>query len=284
MVMDLRDDLVFRGGVFRGMSRVDPSDMGYNRSFALNSSEDITDPGDLISSVSGSGNPFSEPLMSWNIDTALEWYPNADSILAVGVYYKQFTGGFEQIRSLETFTVDGQPITAPVTVSQTNDDTSDLYGVELTASHRWNNGLGFKLSYNWAHSNFEFQDSNYGEVTVRELDGSVVPLTVAIIEPGNVPGFSENVFSGQLYYQVGNFDTQLIYKYRSEYFQPYTSNGTRLRFIGDVGVWEARASYQLTDNFKLTLSAINILNEPKTQYFYTRDNLGEVNSYVRGKF
>jgi outer membrane cobalamin receptor len=103
--------------------------------------------------------------------------------------------------------------------------------------------------------------------------------TRGIVAPGNVPGFSENVFSGQLYYQIGELDTSIIYKYRSEYFQPYTGNGTRLRYVGDVGVWEARASYRVTDNLKLSLEVINLFDEPKEQYFFTRDNLGEVNSY-----
>lgn len=285
IVVDLADDLLLRGGIFRGLSRPDPADLGYRRSFSLNSAEDITDPDDLLTNVSGAGNPFTQPLTSWNFDTALEWYPNEDSILAVGLYYKQFTGGFEQIRTIETFTIDGEPVEAEFTVSQTNEDTSDLFGVELTGSHRFSylpgylSGLGVKLSYNYGDSNFEFEDSLYGNVTVRELDGSITPLTIGIIPPGNVPGFSRHVFSGQLYYQIGEFDVQAIYKYRSEYFQPYTANGTRLRYIGDVGVWEARASYRVTENVKLTLEGINLFDEPKTQYFFTRDDLGEVNVY-----
>lgn len=285
VVLDLTDDLILRAGVFRGMSRPDPADLGYFRTFELSSGEDVTDPDDLLRGVDGSGNPFTQPLMSWNFDTAVEWYPNEDSILAVGVYYKQFTGGFEQVRTIETFTIDGEPVQAEFTVSQTNEDTSDLYGIELTGSHRFSylpgylSGLGVKLSYNYGDSNFRFEDSQYGDVTVRQLDGTVTQLTEGIIPPGNVPGFSRHVFSGQLYYQVGDFDVQAIYKYRSEYFQPYTGNGTRLRYIGDVGVWEARASYRFTDNVKMTLEGINLFDEPKKQYFFVHDDLGEVNVY-----
>ena len=290
-VMDVRDDVLFRGGLFRGISRADMSDLGYNRSFSLNSSDDITDVDDLISNVSGSGNPYTRALPSWNVDAALEWYPGPDSILAAGLYYKQFTGGFEQARTTETFIVDGQPVQADFTATESKDDTSDLFGLEVTAAHRFDNGIGFKLSYNWADSNFEFEDSNYGSVVVRDTDGSIFSQTAGILPPGNVPGFSEQVFSGQLYYQIGGLDIQAIYKYRSDYFQPYVSNGTRLRFIGDVGVLEGRISYQINDIFRLNVEAINILDEPKVQYFYVRDELGEVNSYgprvffgLRGRF
>ncbi len=285
LVMDLSDDLMLRGGVFRGLSRPDPSDLGYNRSFALNGASDITDPNDLITNVSGAGNPRTEPLTSWNVDTSLEWYPDADTVLAAGVYFKRFTGGFEQVRSSESFIVDGQPVSAPFTVTRTNKDPSNLYGIELTASHRFSNlpgiwgGLGTKISYNYADSNFEFEDSLYGSVKVLNDDGSVFSETIGIVAPTNVPGFSKHVFSGQVYFQVGDFDLQTIYKYRSEYFQPYTSNGTRIRYVGDVGVWEARASYRFSKNVKFTLEGINLFDEPKQTYYFSDDNFGERNVY-----
>ena len=67
-------------------------------------------------------------------------------------------------------------------------------------------------------------------------DGGLRRGSGGIVEPANVPGFSDTVFNGNLYWGMGNFDASLIYKYRSEYFQPYTSNGTRIRYVDDVGV------------------------------------------------
>ena len=222
---------------------------------------------------------------SWNYDLALEWYPNDDTILAAGIYYKRFQGGFDQSRTTETFIVDGLPVNADFTITNTSTDKSELYGFEFTGAYRFSNlpgifgGLGTKISYNYADSDFVFEDSQYGATVILNDDGSVFSRTSRIVAPGNVPGFSEHVFSGQAYWEIGDFEAQLIYKYRSEYFQPYTSNGTRLRFVGDVGVWEARASYRLTDSIDLSLEAINLFDEPKNQYFFVRDDLGEVNSY-----
>lgn len=285
VVMDLRDDVLLRGGIFRGLSRADPSDMGFSRSFDTDTGTGPTTLAELITGVNGSGNPNFQPLTSWNYDLAAEWYPNEDTILAVTVYAKDFVGGFENAITSETFTIDGQQVTVPVTLLSTNEDTSSLYGIEMTASHRFQNlpevldGLGFKVSLNLADSDFEFEDSNYGDLGFRDANGNFVQTAVGIVEPGNIPGFSDTTFSGQLYYQKGPFDGSVIYKYRSEYFQPYTSNGTRLRYVGDVGVWEARASYKITDNVRASVEAINIFDAPKEQYFYTTDNLGEVNYY-----
>lgn len=297
IVMDVRDDVILRAGVFRGLSRADPADMNFSRSFSTDTGDDPTTLAELITGVNASGNPNFQPLTSWNYDIAMDWYPNDDTILAATIYAKDFKGGFENATTSETFTIDGQQVTVPVTLLSTNEDTSSLIGLELTASHRFQNlpdyldGLGFKVSLNLADSDFEFEDSSYGDQGFRDANGNFVQTAIGIVEPGNIPGFSDTTFSGQLYYQKGDFDGSVIYKYRSDYFQPYTSNGTRLRYVGDVGVWEAQASYQLTNNVKLTGSAINLFDAPKEQYFYTDDNLGEVNYYgpriffgVRAKF
>ena len=297
-VMDLRDDLIFRAGIFRGLSRADPGDMGFERGFQVADEDD--DPltvSALLTGVTGSGNPYSDPLTSWNYDVALEWYPNDDSILAATVYMKDFIGGFTNTVVQEDYVVDGETLTFPIVLQQTNDSTSTLSGIEVTASHRFSylpqfwSGLGAKISYNYADSDFEFEDSLYGDRGSIDASGNFVQSHEGIIAPGNVPGFSRETFSGQLYYQVGEFDGSLIYKYRSKYFQPYTSNGTRLRYVGEVGVWEARASYNITDNIRLSVKAINLFDEPKSQYFFVDDNLGEMNYYgprvfvgVRAKF
>ncbi|WGL16167.1 TonB-dependent receptor [Microbulbifer bruguierae] len=285
VIADLSEQVMLRGAVYRGLSRPDPSDLGYTRTFRPNTSEDITSVSELLNSVDGDGNPNMQPLTSWNFDAAIEWYPNDDSMLTFGIYHKNFQGGFETATITENFLVDGQQVDAAFNIVRTNEDTSTMNGIEITGTHRFSylpgyfSGLGVKASYNYADSDFEFEDSLYGDSLVLDESGNATSQNIGIIAPGNLPGFSENVFSGQVYYQIGDFDTSLIYKYRSGYFQPYTSDGTRLRYVGDTGVWEMKASYQLTDNVKLSLEAINLFDEPKNQYFFTTDNLGEVNSY-----
>ncbi|NNE35445.1 MAG: TonB-dependent receptor, partial [Rhodothermales bacterium] len=157
-VMDLKDDLVLRAGIFRGLSRADPSDMGFQRAFQA--AGDDEDPPlsieELITGVTGSGNPYADPLTSWNYDLALEWYPNEDSILAATVYMKDFTGGFTNTVVPESYVVDGETLTFPIVLQQTNQSTSTLTGIELTASHNFFwlpgflSGFGAKISYNYA--------------------------------------------------------------------------------------------------------------------------------------
>jgi len=289
------------GNALAGFSadRADPADMGFSRRInnAIDDDETVTSIDQLIGTVVADGNPELDPLMSWNYDASFEYYPNPDTILAIGAYYKQFQGGFENVRQNETFQVNGQDITRAVSVSQTSDDNSTLFGIELTASHGFTylpgllSGLGVKLSYNYVDSNFEFEDSRYGDGFQRQLDGSVIQTNEGIIAPAGLPGLSENTVSAQVYYGIGDLDLQVNYKYRDDYFQPFIADGTRLRYVGDVGVWEARAAYKLTDNFRLTAEAINLFSEPKEQFAFVQDDLYEVNDYgprvffgIRGRF
>ena len=299
MIMEVTPNKLVRFGVFRAMSRADPADMGFSRRInnAIDDDETVTSINQLIGSVVADGNPELDPLMSWNYDASFEYYPNPDTILAIGAYYKQFQGGFENVRQNETFQVNGQDVTRAVSVSQTSDDESTLFGIEVTASHGFTylpgllSGLGVKLSYNYVDSNFEFEDSRYGDGFQRQLDGSVIQTNEGIIAPGGLPGLSENTVSAQVYYGIGDLDLQVNYKYRDDYFQPFISDGTRLRYVGDVGVWEARAAYKLNDNFRLTAEAINLFSEPKEQFAFVQDDLYEVNDYgprvffgIRGRF
>ena len=300
MIVEVADDKIVRFGAFRAMSRADPADMGFSRTIAGNSgTEDdpITTIQELIGGVSATGNPEIDPLMSWNYDTSFEYYPNPDTILAVGAYYKAFQGGFENIVQNETFSVNGTDITRAVSVSNTSEDKSSLFGVEITASHGFTylpgllSGLGAKISYNYVDSNFEFEDSRYGDQFQRQLDGTLIQTNEGIIAPAGLPGLSENTLSAQVYYGIGGLDLAVNYKYRDNYFQPFTSDGTRLRYVGEVGVWEARASYKINNNFRLSADVINIGSEPKNQYMYLRDDRYEVNDYgprvffgLRGRF
>jgi len=297
-IVELTDDKLLRFGIFRAMSRPDPADMGFGRSVnVIGEDEDATTLEDLITGVTAAGNPAIDPLMSWNYDAGFEWYPNDDSILALSAYYKTFQGGFDNVIANETYLLNGQEVVFPVAVQQTSDDTSSLFGIELTAAHHFSylpgllSGFGGKVSYNWVDSDFESEDSRYGDLYTTQLNGEVVQTNEGIIAPAGLPGLSENTLSAQLYYQAGDLDMQVNYKYRDSYFQPYTSDGTRLRYVGDVGVWEARASYYLNDNIRLSAEAINLFSAPKEQFAFVEDDLFEVNDYgpriffgVRGRY
>ena len=122
----------------------------------------------------------------------------------------------------------------------TTDETSTIFGIEVTAAHRFSylpapfDGLGFKLSYNFADSNFEFEDDVLGAISTPNPDGTT-SVSNGLIPPSNLFGFSEHVLSAQLYYAIGPLDFQGVYKYRSEYFQQFIATPGRIRLIDASG-------------------------------------------------
>jgi len=284
-VAEFQPDILGRFAVYRAMSRPDPSALGFGRQFAsVNGVDDAQTLADALGVVSSTGNPFTDPLMSWNVDAGLEWYPNDDTILAFNAYYKSFNGGFEAFAQEETFQVNGTPVNAFVSTVQTTDTNSTIYGVEITAAHTLSwlpaplDGLGFKISYNYADSNFEFQDDTLGAVTSVGIDGTITTLE-SLIDPANLFGFSKHVLSAQAYYSIGGLDLQGVYKYRSNYFQQFVGDPGRIRYTDDVSVFEARISYEITKNIRVSLEGLNLFNEPRTDFRGAPDDLGQVLVY-----
>lgn len=283
-VADLSDETVFRFGAYRGMSRPDPDALGYGRSLNINSDGTETSLEDFTGRATATGNPRLEPLMSWNFDAALEHYVNDDTLFAFGVYTKSFQGGFGVTQQAEDFVIDGVTFPTVVSTSQTSSDTSSIRGFEITATHNFGylpglwSGFGFKLSYNQAKSDFEFEDHRMGDLTVIDGSGNLVEQN-GIIPPSELFGFSERVSSAQLYYQIGDLDLSVINKQRSDYFQQFISSPGTIRLIDDANVWEIKARYKVRKNLTLKVEGINIFDEPKTQFNPTSDHLAEINSY-----
>lgn len=298
LTAEFRPDLLGRFAVYRALSRPDPSGLSFGRTFnaLVDDGSPVFSVAEALGTANATGNPFTDPLLSWNFDAAVEWYPNPDSILAVGAYYKSFNGGFETVGRFETFTVDGQELDTLVTTTNTTEDTSTIWGVEVTAAHRFNylprplDGLGFKISYNYADSDFEFQDDTLGAITTVNPDGTTT-TSDALIPPSNLFGLSKHVLSAQAFYEIGALELQGVYKYRSRYFQQFVGTPGRVRYVDDTGVFEARISYALTPNIRLSAEGLNLFNEPRTDFRGAPGDLSQVLVYgpryyfgVRAKF
>ncbi len=279
--LELRDDTLLRFGLYRAMSRPDLSALGAGRTITLAGGQSFNSIEEAIGSITATGNPRTEPLMSWNGDLSLEWYPNKDSLLSAAVYYKQFNGGSINTVLDETFIIDGNSVVVPVIQPATTDEKSDLYGVELTASHRMSylpapfDGLGFKASYNYADSNYKNEDLRLG-VQVNPVTGVVTP---GIVDPVGIFGLSRNVFSGSIYYGIGPIDLQLIYKYRSEYYQKFVGNPAQNRMVAGNETVDFRASWKVNKNLSFSLEGSNLFNEPKISFIPITGSFHEYHAY-----
>lgn len=280
-IFEVAPDTLLRLAGYRAMSRPAPSALGAGRTIQLEDGESFTSIENAIRNINANGSPRLEPLMSWNADAALEWYPNDDSMFAATLYYKQFTGGFQPIVYDETFNLDGQDIVIPVTQTRNSPDKSRIYGLELTAATRFSflpqplDGLGAKVSYNYADSNFETQDVSLGD----QYDPVTETISEGIIPPAGLNGYSKHVLSAQAYYETGPLSLQAIYNYRSSYFQDFVGGNRQLRFVAPSETVDFRVSLNLMRGVSVKFEAKNVFDEPKRTYMPVYGNSRQYHYY-----
>ena len=291
VIVDLDDDLILRSGIFRGMSRPDPNAYGNGRTIQANDENNAYDTlAEAVNGIGATGNPYLKPILSTNVDLGLEWYPNEDTMVAGAIYWKEFNGGFENVAQLETFNLDGNQVQGFVETTQISDDESTIKGIEITLTHSFDylpgfwSGFGGKFSYNYADSDFEFEDQHGGDgvtITVDQETGEATetPL-IGILQPANLFGLSKHVTSTQLYWGNDKWDIEAFYKTRSEYFQQFTRDTQgRIRYTDGNERLDLKVRYKLFDNTDLTLEAKNILDEPRIDYRGISGNTYQALSY-----
>ncbi|WP_447727402.1 TonB-dependent receptor [Sphingomonas koreensis] len=255
--------LLLRAAAYRAMSRPAPSALGAGRTFFLDTSGTTIE--EAISEIRANGSPALKPLMSWNGDLALEYYPNRDSLFSATLYFKEFSGGFMPVVGNETFNIGGRDVSVPVTQTANSPDKSQLWGVEITLANRFSwlpkplDGFGGKVSYNYADTNFENEDILLGQI-FTPATGVTTPR---IVPPAGLSGFSKHVVSAQLYYQLKGFSIQGIYNYRSNYYQDFVGGNSQLRYVRGNETFDLRASYDINRNVSLRFEATNIFDSPK---------------------
>ncbi|MGI9264480.1 MAG: TonB-dependent receptor, partial [Gammaproteobacteria bacterium] len=291
VIFDLDEDVILRSGIFRSMSRPDPHSFGNGRAIQDNDETNAyATLSEAVNGISATGNPYLEPILSDNIDLGLEWYPNAGTMIAGLVYWKEFNGAFETVAQLETFDLDGYDVAGLVETPQIRDKTSTIPGVEITVAHAFDylpgfwSGFGGKFSYNYSDSDFEYEDQYGGDgvgISIDQDTGEVTetPL-IGIVPPANLFGLSQHVSSTQLYWTGDKWNVQAIYNTRSGYFQQFGRDAFgRIRYTEDSERLDMRVSYRLNNHVQFKLEAKNILDEPRIDYRAIEGNTYQALSY-----
>ena len=247
-----------RLAAYRAIARPDQLSLSAGLTF-----DDEADLGNLGSIVSASGNPLLEPLASWNADVSFEWYAAQASSVAVALYAKQLQTGVRTDVTPLTLIVDGAPQQVIVGRSVNSNDKSHLLGFEINVQHKFDFGLGFQASYNFADSNFEFEDPIV-------VDGNAI---ADFTDPANIPGYSKHSLNATVFFEQDWFSTRLAYKWRSDYFKPFRTNSNR--FTEDQGFLDFSLNVDVLDNVQARFQVLNILDEPNIFYRPTGDSLAQ---------
>ncbi len=255
----LENDLILRLGAARQMARPRMDEMrasinfGYNDTFA-----DATDIDSSPWSGEG-GNPYLRPWMADAVDLSIEKYFGREGYVSAALYYKDLKSYIYSRAELYDFT--GFPITGTeepvlrqgfVTTPQ-NATGGEIYGYELAATVPFGmmtealEGFGFTASYSMTKSNIQPDPNNPSRP---------------------IPGLSEDVINGTMYYERYGFSTRVSARHRSEFIAEVQGVGAErlLRAAKAETLVDAQISYELQSGsmtgLTLLLQGTNLTDEP----------------------
>ena len=246
---DLTDQVVLRFAAARTMSRPDYTDIA--PTVNLN-----------VGALSGtSGNPNVDPYRANQFDFSIEWYPNKDTIVAAGLFYKDIESFITDKSVTQSFQVETATPNLARCTSAATPTSPNLYNCAFDINQRTNGGGGHIEG-----AEFEVQAPIWNGFGVQ----AAYTYSHAKTQSGDpLPGNSENTFSLTGYYENEKLSARLAYTYRSEFFVTF-DRATPLN-QKSLKELDGAISYNLTDNLALTFDAINITNEKIVQFSGTED-------------
>lgn len=213
----LDSDWVFRLAASRQIQRPQLDDLRAAISYGIVETNDDQSPTGLFPYINGSGgNPLLRPFRANAVDFNIEkYFANGAGVVALQLFYKDIVSYIDG--SVTVFDYAGLPLpagTAPATTigllnSEVNTGGGNFYGVELSANIPFDAVVpaleGFGATGGVGYTKTEVENSA-GQTDV-------------------IPGYSEWVANGTLYFEKGGFNARGSVRYRSEFLADFTGFG-----------------------------------------------------------
>ena len=240
-------------------------------------------PGGTVDSfnfVINNQNPFLEPTRALALDASAEWYFAEDAILSLALFFKDIESFPIRASRTGTFASTGLPRDviqggSPADVSGpeaegncgvpegcweiselTNGPGANLKGLEVGFQAPFSafsdglppviKGLGIVANYTLVDSEVDY-DFSGNTITERLL------------------GLSNNSYNATLYYEDAIFGARLSVAHRSDFLLAGpNSQGNLWEYAEDETRLDFSSSYNVTEQLKLSLEIINLLNTPSS--------------------
>lgn len=214
-------------------------------------------PGQLAASQ---GNPGLNAILSTNLDASLEWYFARSSSLYAAAFHKR-VNTFIFTRQTPNVTIgglDGYVLSQPV-----NAGSGTVKGAEV-GYQQFFDFLPGMLSGFGVQANYTYADSS--------APTSIVGFTASL------PQLSKHSFNLIGMYEKDGLSARVAYNYRSDFLSSVLAGaftppgGTSTAFIFPVrtkgyGWLDASISYDVNENFTITMDAQNLLRTQIQQYY-----------------
>ena len=252
--------------------------------------------GDASASVNNDGeingsstnNPFLKPFYADQYDISYEQYfEDTDGALVVAAFYKNIDSFIDTV-AIENFDFKGNGFNVPeyivdpvsgeqiettngvYTTAVNNAKGGYIRGIELAYTQVFSflpspfEGLGINASYSYTESEVQ---------SITDLGGDSVSQ--------DLPGLSNNVFNGTLFYSYENFETRFNVRYRDDFVSEQVAVNEQVVNFDAETVVDFQTSYQFTDSFGMLLQVNNLTDEPTQSYFGTTSKTGTTQFFGR---
>jgi iron complex outermembrane recepter protein len=240
------DELVLYFGAAKVMSRPKVSDLNVNANCTVykNTLAQI----DNVPNYCTAGNPDLNPYRANQVDLALNWYPNDNSIVSGAFFYKDITSWVidADTRQNIDFFGDGRLWDVKQKINGTGVSTK---GFEFQASTFFSmlpepfNNLGGSVNY----TRMSAKDVGL----FNQLTGEELPF----------PTQSKNSYNIAAFYEADSWSIRVAYNYRSEYLKYANDRSGNPAFVDDAGYLDAKFSYNVMENMKLYVEGRNLTQE-----------------------
>ena len=231
VVVDLRDDLLFRFAAAQVIARPNYADL--TNYFWL--SDGIL--------TGGGGNPNLKPYKSGNINASLEWYFAPRAILAAEVFYKDISNYILSRTAPEQYFNQSQGIVTTYNISRPyNAGSAKVKGFAI--AYQQNLPLGFGVLANYTYSDGEGQAG------------------------ADLPYNSRHQVSLSPFFESGPVSVRATYTWRSKYFTGI-DRGDQM-YVRDNANVDVSATFNFNEHIGLTLSGMNLTDSEYYSYANTQ--------------
>ncbi|WDI30079.1 TonB-dependent receptor [Hyphococcus flavus] len=209
------------------------------------------------------GNPGLDPFRATNLDLSFEWYFAEESLLAVGLFYKDVGSFFTETDTIETtFSQSGLPASV---ASPTSPLGMDLAGgadpdveIEQVVNGDSAKIKGLEFIYQQPFSSLPGPFGNTGFIG-----------NYTYVSSDEIIGFSDHAFNATFYYEDNRLGARVTGAYRSDYLttNPRSSDGREERGVASTFNLDFAMQYALTDSIELTFDALNLTDQYEHQTF-----------------
>ena len=205
-----------------------------------------------VTNVINSENPELDPFRANQYDISLEWYPKPETLISLAGFYKDIESFISNQRRNIIFNGEEYELRQPV-----NGNNATIRGFEIGFQQPFTflpgifDGLGIV-------ANFTFAESDFKDMLE---DGS--------LETYPLPNNSERTYNITPYYEKNGFSFRVATNFRSKFLRDIPNPEDGLKYRDDVKITDIASSYEINENFGITLNVLNAFNAQR--YEYIRD-------------